>query len=70
VVLVRTDVSEERIASIIRVKGISELRRTSAVTSTETSVLTRATRRQIPEDGILYNGFASVLGALLRCYMV
>jgi hypothetical protein len=32
VVLVRTDVSEESIASIIRVKRISELGTTSAVT--------------------------------------
>jgi hypothetical protein len=33
VVLVRTDVSEECIATIIRVKGISELRTAIAVTS-------------------------------------
>jgi hypothetical protein len=40
VAFVRTDVSEELSASIIRVTRISELR-------------TRATRRNIPEDPIL-----------------
>jgi hypothetical protein len=44
VALVRTDVSEELSGSIIRVTRISEL---------GTSVLTRATRRNIPEDTIL-----------------
>jgi hypothetical protein len=46
---VRTDVSEERIASIIRVKRISELGKTSG------NVLTRATRRPFPEDSIHQN---------------
>jgi hypothetical protein len=87
-VLVTTDVSEERIVSIIRVKRISKLERTLAVTSnrgnrsvlrllvtanvvpsspilatlmevtrsSETSVLTRATRRNNQEDGILQRG--------------
>jgi hypothetical protein len=74
--LVRTDVSEERIASIIIVTRIGELGTTLAVTflrsmlhllvttnavpsspivncdGGETSVLTRATRRNIPEDGL------------------
>jgi hypothetical protein len=67
---VRTDVSEEPIASIIRVKRTSELGTVLAVTSkssklilstlmikvicySETSVLTRATWRHNPEDGIL-----------------
>jgi hypothetical protein len=85
VVLVRTEVSAEHIASIIRLKRIRELGTTLAVTSSlrtplrntmyyaapispiivtlimealrfsETSILTRATLRNISEDGILHS---------------
>jgi hypothetical protein len=55
--LVRTDVSEERLASIIRMKRIIELRTTLAVSisSSETSICTRATWRHIPQDSILHS---------------
>jgi hypothetical protein len=68
VALVRTDVSEEPGASFIRVTKIVELGTTQAATSnrrtlrrnnkysiSKTSVHTRATRRNNPEDTILHS---------------
>jgi hypothetical protein len=51
VALVRTDVSEECISSIIRATRIGELGRMFTAASNR-STLTSATRRNIPEDGI------------------
>jgi hypothetical protein len=58
VALVRTEVSEEPSASFIRVTRIAELRTKLAEASNrrmQTSVPTRATRRNIPEDTILHS---------------
>jgi hypothetical protein len=60
VTLVRTDVSEELSNSIIRVTRIGELgtlavtnNRRTLLSSSETSVLTRVIRRNVPEEGNL-----------------
>jgi hypothetical protein len=55
VALVRTDVSEELNATFIRVTRIGELGTTLAATSSDTSVLTTATMRNIPEDAVLHS---------------
>jgi hypothetical protein len=54
VALVRTDVSEEDIASI-RVTRVGELGTTLKVTSNRSTLRRRAARRNIPEDGILHS---------------
>jgi hypothetical protein len=54
VALVRTDASEELSSSFIKVTRIGKLGTTLAETSNQrTSVLTRATGRNIPEDAVL-----------------
>jgi thiazole synthase ThiGH ThiG subunit len=59
VALLRTEVSEARIASIIKATKISELIFVTfmmeAIRASETSVLTIATRRHIPEDDIVHS---------------
>jgi hypothetical protein len=62
VALIRTDVSEELSDSFIRVTRLGELGKTDschsdegALCSSETSVFTRATRRNIPEGTILHS---------------
>jgi hypothetical protein len=59
VALVRCDVSGERIASIISAERSKWLvlfnMMTETMSSSETSVITRATRRHIPEVGILHS---------------
>jgi hypothetical protein len=51
VALVRNDVSEQLIASVIRVTVFGELRTTLAVTSNRNTLR----RNTIPEDGILHS---------------
>jgi hypothetical protein len=53
VTLVRTDVSEERVAVVLRSLILVTLMM-EAIRSPETSILIRATRRSIPEDDILH----------------
>jgi hypothetical protein len=67
VALVRTDISEERIAYIFGVTKVGELETTLAVTSnrstlrrstehsSETSFFTKTSRHHIPEDGIFHS---------------
>jgi hypothetical protein len=70
VALERTDVSEELSATVIRVARLGELGTTlanfpspqilftlmmEALSSSEASVLTRATRCNIPENGVLHS---------------
>jgi hypothetical protein len=55
VTLVRTDVTEEFSASFIRVTRIGELGTLAVTSNRRTRRLTRATRRNIPEDGILHS---------------
>jgi hypothetical protein len=51
----RIDVSEEHVKSIIRVERIGELGTLAGDILSEASVLTRATRRHIPEESILHS---------------
>jgi hypothetical protein len=65
VALVRTDVSQERSASFIRVTTIGELGATLTATINQ-SVVTRATRRTIPEGSILHSHRRENLKSYIR----
>jgi hypothetical protein len=63
VALAKSDVSEERIASIISVTL------TVVIRSYETSIVSRAKRRNIPEDGILLmKGTHRKVDASVSCF--
>jgi hypothetical protein len=53
VALIRTDVTEELTANVVPSSPILVSLMMEALSSSVTSVLTRATRRNIPEDAIL-----------------
>jgi hypothetical protein len=55
VAVVRTGVSEERSASIIRVIRIGEIEILAVTSNRRTLPLTRETWRNIPEEGILHS---------------
>jgi hypothetical protein len=67
---IRTDISEERIATtIIRVKRNVELAFTiEVIHSSETSVHTNTTLHHIPEDGILRSHRLENLQLYNMCY--
>jgi hypothetical protein len=57
VALVRTDDSGERIANVVPISPLLLILMMEAIYSSKTSVLTRATHRDIPEDGILWETY-------------
>jgi hypothetical protein len=80
VALVRTDVSEERMASIIRATRIGDLITAGvpsspvlvtlmmeAIRFSETLIITRDTRRNIQEDGILHSHRRETLNLVNTC---
>jgi hypothetical protein len=75
--LVRTDISEECVASIISVQELVTAKFvpispifvtlvTDALCSSETSVLTRTTRRKIPEDDIFRSHSRKKLNSYIK----